>query len=52
MPEEILSWLVEQSPALVILSVVLWRLERLLRDCVEHTQEVMDAIIAARLKDT
>jgi hypothetical protein len=40
-----LAQLVEQSPSLAILAVILYRIEQRLAACIEHQEKVIDTLL-------
>jgi hypothetical protein len=48
---DILYALLERSPTLAVLGVVAWQLRKDLRDCILHSQELLDILFKERLSD-
>lgn len=48
---DVLYALLERSPTLAVLGLVAWQLRKDLRDCILHSQEIMDVLLERRLKE-
>lgn len=43
--ELLLDWLIHQSPAIVVLALVSWNLDRRLGACIDHTIDILETLL-------